>query len=252
MASHTSDDVEVEGLRFNELSPKSNAAARAMLYMCKIRSDDTNRLEDYWNAILASYFQLEEGFMICRSTVRGFRTLTIAVAPKDDISQLRVLLHVSFSLNDAVEPPFDTICKDNFQQGHAVDAVVCMTMGTTTYKPFLVVPPGSPGEDCRHLPLKINREDGGSISFGNRFYRMDAEPDRKGLDEILKILRTEGLGLNRADMREEVPSTLRQQQSQPAGGQSEASEERELGSGDAPREAVDSTTGVKTEPIPEF
>lgn len=202
MTSHTTYDTEAEKLRFEELGPRDNAAARAMLYLCKNRGDDVNRMEDFWNAMLASYFPLTDGFMICRSTVYDFRTLTVAVAPKENITQLRVLLQVCFSHNDAEEPPFNALCKDNFQQGHGDTAIACMTMGATTYKPFLMMPPGAPGEECRRGPLEIEREGGKCISFGNRFHRMDTESDRKGLDEVFKILHAEGLGRYRGDMQE--------------------------------------------------
>lgn len=195
MAAYTTNDANKEEERFTNLGPNNNAAANALLHLCKTKSDNVDRMEDYWNAILYSYFPLTDGFMICRSTVQGFRTLTVAVAPKKQaISTLRVLMHVCFSHGDAEEPPFDRLCRDDFWRGHAGDAVLCMTLGATTFRPFLVRRSDGPGEESRRAPLKFEREGGGVVSFGDRFHRMDAEGDRRGLDEIFKNLHIEGAG----------------------------------------------------------
>ncbi|QDS75514.1 hypothetical protein FKW77_005047 [Venturia effusa] len=249
MAPPTTDDARAEQIRFEELGPQGNAASRAMLHMCKIRSDNVNRMEDYWNAMLASYFPLEEGFMISRSSLQGFRTLAVVVAAKDETSLVRVLLYVSFSHNDGEEPPVSAQCAKDFHQGYGVDGIVCMTMGATTYKPILMIPPNSPGGDCVRRPLTIRRRNGERVEFGGRFYRVDSEGDRKKLDKIFRILHREGLRETPEEDGEEDEEGDAEDDAEDDEDDLEGDEEEE---GDALNVTVDPSTGLRTESFPRY
>jgi hypothetical protein len=180
---------------FSLLNPASNDAVALLAQAAKNNQNSAgyqDRMYDLWNAILAAYFPLENGYLIARCTAledQPQETKMLSVSRCED-SEMRVLLYLGFT-DSTSNAPFHSACSNAlehyFWDGGGI--VVCARVSTINFQFFGYDVPGPVESGCYRRPLRIKHTAGPTYSFDGRQYALDDDDDREKLDVVFRLMR---------------------------------------------------------------